>query len=57
MSLSNFFDCLKDPRLLKLFHYFNAIIENAEEIGRRLFCEFGILALTKNFITVIRGSN
>ena len=58
MSLSSFFDYLEDLRLLKLFHYSNAIIiENAEEIGRRVFCEFGILVLTKIFIKVIRGSN
>ena len=57
MSLSSFFDYLEDLRLLKLFHYSNAIIENAEEIGRRVFCEVGILVLTKIFIKVIRGCN
>ena len=57
MGLSGFFDYLEDLGLLKLFHYHNAIIENAEEIGRRVFCEFGILVLTKIFIKVIRGCN
>ena len=57
MSLSSFFDYHEDLRLLKLFHYSNAIIENAEEIGRRVFCEVGILVLTKIFIKVIRGCN
>ena len=57
MSLSSFFDYLEGLRLLKLFHYSNAIIENAEEIGRRVFCEVGILVLTKIFIKLIRESN
>ena len=55
MSLSNFFDYLEDPRLLKLFHYSNAIIENAEEIGRGLFVSSD-RTLTKIFLQWLEGA-